>query len=124
MGVLGISEARMERASRKLGALRTDTCLIKRPVTVTDAIGAPERALNTVSVLFCRVEESPGGVLRILGPVLAAVSSVAIVFERGADVRDQDIVEVARTGFRYTITGMSRGSTIALESVAGGSRAY
>lgn len=106
------------------GALRPDTCLVKRPVFTTDAIGAPVSGVyDTVAVLDCRVEESPGGVLRVLGPVMAAVSSAAIIFALGANVTDQDVIEVARTGYRYTVGGVGKGSSIQFETVAGAMRA-
>lgn len=117
---IAITDATMERASRALSALRPDTCLVKRPVSITDAIGAPLSGVyDTVEHFDCRIEESPGGVLRVLGPVLAGVSSAAIVGPLGADVRDQDLIEVARTGLRYKVSGVGRGSSIQFETVAG-----
>lgn len=108
----------MVEIGEEFSVLRPDTCLIKRNTRTEDAAGSPVDALETLASVECRVDESPGAVLRVAGPVYAAHSTAVIALPLQAPCGDRYVIELARTGEQFLVQGVMDQGSFRFELIA------
>jgi hypothetical protein len=111
-----IDDALMASVSRDLGVLRSDVCVIRRPLTTRDAGGAPIDGWSSSAPVDCRVDVAgTRPIERVMGGTFAPDADYLISFPVGTDVDNDDQIDAR--GVTYDVITVLN-TTYAFETTA------